>query len=233
VQNATDESSNAIWFEQCRWEAFKFGCIDLVGNSFNLHSVYITDCKMETAFSRGAAFMQMTGDARNIHVNKLYVALVGYDSGYVSGQNPILAWTPYQSSSFCNVQFYNNQANVWAPLSTFFGLGPGGHLMQNIIFETTVAYGLGACINQSNAPNFVTFINVRNAVAGVTTPIHGNTLSTQMSGDYIPSFAGPVTDASWTGAGMPTPASGQRAIDSTNSKLYVRIGTTWKSVTLT
>lgn len=41
--------------------------------------------------------------------------------------------------------------------------------------------------------------------------------------------AGAVSDGSFTGL---TPASGTIAIDTTNSKIYVRVGTTWKSVTV-
>ncbi len=40
--------------------------------------------------------------------------------------------------------------------------------------------------------------------------------------------AGAVSDASFTA----TPASGTIAIDTTNSRIYVRVGTTWKSVTV-
>lgn len=232
MTNLVDDSVNAIWFNQCRWENFKHGCIDMVGNGLNLHGIYLTDVKMETTQTQDFPFLRMTGDTRNIHVNQLYVGVIGYLAGTAS-MGLVISWTPWDTSSMRNVKFYSRVAGLFSPLYTFLGLPTGGHEFDNITFDINPSPGQGAQINHSVAPNFASFRNLRNAVSADTTPIHGNLISTQMMGDHIPAFAGAVTDASFTGAGMPTPASGQYAIDSTNNRLYTRVGTAWKSAALT
>lgn len=45
--------------------------------------------------------------------------------------------------------------------------------------------------------------------------------------------AGAPADSDFTALGLPTPPNGTLALDSTNSRLYVRVGGTWKYAALT
>lgn len=64
--------------------------------------------------------------------------------------------------------------------------------------------------------------------AGVTAQIQSGDALSCPDGVATKTKAGAPTDADFT-----TPVDGLLAVDTTNSKLYIRIGGVWKAITLT
>lgn len=81
--SATD-STNEIYFSQCRWESFPGHAmfIDSNGGTHAPYGVWLSQCKMESAqISGAAAFIDSTNDVADIHIRDLYAAADGLGSG--------------------------------------------------------------------------------------------------------------------------------------------------------
>lgn len=227
LSNSATDSTNAIWFSGCRWESFKGGSLNLVGNGFNLHSIYLVNCKMETTVAHDAAFIDMTGDCRNIHVKNLYAALVSLDSG-VASVTMLLHWIPYAGSSLRDVTAYVNSAGLYVPISVGIGTG-GAHAFENITCDNDQTPSSGGIINFETACDWMHVRNVRWRNPATTGAVLVGSPGRKLLGDYLPHNAGAINDAFFPSV----PANGTQGIDETNHRLYVRENGSWKYAALT
>lgn len=92
----SDDSTNVIGFERCRWENFKDGALwistapivsayTMVTGSNPCYDVRLTDCKMETPQLRGLMFAT-SADVADVHIDGMYAAARGLYSGITTGR---------------------------------------------------------------------------------------------------------------------------------------------------
>jgi hypothetical protein len=129
-----------------------------------------------------------------------------------------------QSSKYCNVSnvFHNG---------SLAGSGPGKYMVN------TSGSRLGTLDTIEKLIHLDTpsYIRIRNSQGGFdggpplsNEYVDSNAYVYMPAGLNIPTKAGVITDVDFA-----FNETGQIAVDTTNSKLYVRVGATWKSVTLT
>lgn len=78
--NSTD-STNQIYFNGCRWEAFTTGAVwvgEGLGNVAGPNSIFFTDCKMETSVVNGGPHLLVDTNCRAVHVKHLYAYSGGF-----------------------------------------------------------------------------------------------------------------------------------------------------------
>ena len=92
--NSTD-STNQIYFDGCRWEAFTTGAVwvgEGLGNVAGPNSIFFTDCKMETSVVNGGPHLLVDTHCRAVHVKHLYAYSGGFNpstTGYSTAQDII------------------------------------------------------------------------------------------------------------------------------------------------
>jgi hypothetical protein len=96
ISSNSDDSSNIIVFDGCRWENFKDGALwvstapivsayTMVTGSNPPYGIYLTNCKMETPQLRGILHA-MSADVSDVHMDGIYIAARGLYTGIVTGR---------------------------------------------------------------------------------------------------------------------------------------------------
>ncbi len=97
IRSNSDDSSNILVFNNCRWEAFRDGALWMstaamvsaytpVAGSNPVYGIYLQNCKMETSQLRGL-MIDMSNDVGAVHVDGMYMSGRGLASGISTGRN--------------------------------------------------------------------------------------------------------------------------------------------------
>ena len=86
------DNTNQIHFIACRWEGFRNGALRLDGeangSTAKLNGIFMVACKMESSVLAGAAF-QIARGCTVIYVSQLYMAMMGFATGYNTNINAV------------------------------------------------------------------------------------------------------------------------------------------------
>jgi hypothetical protein len=222
------DNVNQIYFEGNRWENFHNGALRIeqgVNNTNAPNGIYLTDNKMESSQMQGGSHLYVSAGGRHIYVDRLYCFAGNFAAGYSTAQN-IITWSP-QASALENVLISNGAvATVNAGVDIFSGAGSTASLRNVVGQYQTAPTNVHLYFEASSTADFQ-LINCYSNAGG----IYGGTVPTRYAGmSPLAQVAGPVSDASFT-RGQPI---GTLAIDTVNSRLYVKVASgTWKSTALT
>lgn len=215
------DNTNQIVFDACRWEDFNNGALRIeqgVNNTNAPNGFAITNCKMETSSMRGGAHLLASAACRAVWVDGLYCFAGNFFSGYSTAQN-IIVWSP-QASVLTNTLIANGSvATINSAVDLFSGAASTA-VLQNVVGSyTTAPTGAHVFFEASSTADF--FLQNVYSSSGST---FGGTIPIRFAGQHpIKQVAGAVTDASFTH----TPLSGALGLDTTNNRLYARIGGVW------
>ena len=232
---------NNIWFTQCRWEQWRDGALwsEGAGTDFNQLN-RLVNCKFENSTSNGGMrehslrfhrtrysgltscdFIASARDATTTPAATACVSVGGTRSFFMKNVNMrmISGAGNTEIDSFILLD------------STFGGGNTGAELNVHFISNSATDKPVTACIKFTGTAN--TFIKLDHIVpvanSGSMT-MYSGAPDSQISGDGLLLKAGAPSDADFPGsAGL----SGMMALDTTNSRLYVRVGSTWKYAALT
>ena len=100
----SSDTTNQIHFIGCRFESFHTGAMWIqqgTGSSSGCNSIYLVDCKMETASINGGPHLLVDANTRGAYVNNLYCYSGGFNTGYSTPQD-VITWSS-QDSDLSNV----------------------------------------------------------------------------------------------------------------------------------
>ncbi len=219
------DSVNQIHLSNCRFEGFTNGAVWIshgVNNSNSQNGIYLQDCKMETHSIRGGPFLKAEDTGLHILVNGLYIYAGEFFSGYSTAQN-LIDWAAADSTLENVLIASGTDASINSAVLLYSGSG-GTSTLRNVVGRYTTE-PLGPHIYFAGGTGNIA---LENCYSNTNTQF-GGTIPTKFTGlPILRSVAGAVSDASFDH----TPLDGTVAFDSTNSKLYIRIGGVWKSVTV-
>ena len=101
---SSTDTTNQIHFIGCRFESFHTGAMWIqqgTGSSSGCNSIYVVDCKMETASINGGPHLLVDANTRGVYVNNLYCYSGGFNTGYSTAQD-VITWSS-QDSDLSNV----------------------------------------------------------------------------------------------------------------------------------
>jgi hypothetical protein len=101
---SSTDTTNQIHFVGCRFESFHTGAMWIqqgTGSSSGCNSIYLVDCKMETAVINGGPHLLVDANTRGVYVNNLYCYSGGFYTGYSTPQD-VITWSS-QDSDLSNV----------------------------------------------------------------------------------------------------------------------------------
>lgn len=132
--SATD-STNEIYFSQCRWESFPGHALFADSNSGGHapYGIWLTQCKMESAQIAGTgAFIETTSDVADVHIRDIYLAADGKGTGgsavYALIYNPAAA-----NFTIEGVHAWINGSSANSVIGLF--PGPVGHSISNVYVD--------------------------------------------------------------------------------------------------
>jgi hypothetical protein len=220
----SSDSVNQIHFIGCRFESFGTGAIWIAqgtSNSNNPNGIYITDCKMESSLIQGGPFLKADSNSVAIFVNSLYCYAGNFAGGYSTAQN-IIVWSAIQSS-LQNVLIGNGAvATVNSGVDLFSASGTAS--LSNVTGRYTTAPTGSHIFFESSTGDFM----FENCYTNNGTQFSGTTPATYFQGSPLRQVAGAVSDGSFTR----TPLDGTTALDTTNNRVYNRVGGVWKQMQL-
>jgi hypothetical protein len=223
----SSDNTNQIVFDACRWENFNNGALRIEQGSVttnNPNGIYITNCKMETSAMRGGSHLFVQDACRGVWVNGLYCFAGDFFSGYSTAQN-IINWAP-QGSALQNVLISNGSvATIASGVLLFSGAGSIADVKNVTGQYVTNPTGSHIFFSASSTADF----NIQNCWSTSGSQFGGTLPSNHAGLTPARLVAGAPTDASFAH----TPLNGTLAVDTTNNRLYVRVGGVWKFAALT
>jgi Pectate lyase superfamily protein len=217
------DSTNQVHFVGCRFEAFGTGAIWIIqgtSNSSNPNGIYITNCKMETSVMQGGPHLKADASCLGINVVDLYCYSGGFAGGYSTAQNMIV-WSAAQSV-LQNVQIANGAvATINSGVDLFSGASSTASLINVVGKYTTSPTGVHIFFEASSTADFL----IQNCYSNTGTQFGGTIPATYYQNPPLRQVAGTVSDGSF----IHVPANGTLALDTTNNRMYSRIGGVWVS----
>jgi hypothetical protein len=216
------DNVNQIHFVGCRLENFGTGALWITQGTFaynNPNGIYLTDCKFETSHMQGGPHLKVDPSGRHIHASNIYAFAGGFASGYSTAQN-IIAWGP-SYSSLENVLIANGgTATVNSGVDLYSGSGSTA-VLRNVVGQySTRPTGTHIYYEGSSTGDF----RVENSYGTNGGQASGTLPTTHQANPPLRLVAGPVSDASFPHP----PLDGTMAVDTVDSRLYVRVGGAWR-----
>jgi hypothetical protein len=223
----SSDNVNQIHFIGCRLEDFGTGALWITQGTAKINNpngIYITDCKFETSVMQGGPHLKVDASCKHVYASNIYCYAGGFASGYSTAQN-VIAWAGI-SSALENVLISNTSttATVNSSIDLYSAAGSTAVLRNVVGSYKTTPTGSHVYYEASSTGDF----RVENCYSNVGTQAGGTIPSQHQQNPPLRLVAGKVTDASFTH----TPADGTLAVDTTNKRLYVRVGGAWLSVAL-
>ncbi|MFE0463492.1 glycosyl hydrolase family 28-related protein [Kitasatospora sp. NPDC058965] len=221
------DNNNQLHFVGCRLEAFGTGAIWItqgVNNSNNPNGIYLTDCKFETSQMQGGPHLKTDASCRHVYATNIYCYAGNFATGYTSkkAQN-IIAWAA-SGSALENVLIANGSvATVNAGVDLYAGPGTTA-VVRNVVGQYTTAPAGPHIYYEPSAGDF----RVESSWGSVGLQANGTLPTKNAPNPPLRLVAGPVSDASFTHP----PLDGTMAVDTTDNRLYVRVGGAWRSAAL-
>jgi hypothetical protein len=158
----SDDNTNQVYFNQCRWESFRNGALRLDGAANGsprlLNGVFIASCKMETRYAAGPA-LQIKSGSTIVFVNQFYIAMMSFDAGYSNPVDAIEDWGSHVFMTDVYVQWgatliANSLVHIWAngphmftKLSTFY---PVTDPLKAVVIAEPESFGVVASASPTN-----------------------------------------------------------------------------------
>ena len=222
----SSDNVNQIHFVGCRFEAFYTGAVSVnqgVNSTNNPNGIYFTDCKMETSQMRGGPHLKVDSSCHSVYANHLYLYAGNFASGYSTAQNMIV-WSG-QNSTLENVLISNSStATINSGVDLFSGAATTAVVRNVTGTYGTAPTGTHIFFESSSTADF----RIDNCYSSAGGTFSGTIPTANYQSPALRLVAGAVSDSSFSHG----PMDGILAIDSTDSKLYARIGGAWKAVTL-
>ncbi|WP_433258040.1 glycosyl hydrolase family 28-related protein [Streptosporangium sp. CA-135522] len=220
------DNVNQIHFIGCRMEAFGTGALWITqgtAKTNNPNGIYITDCKFETSRMQGGPHLKVDASCKHVYATNIYAFAGGFASGYSTAQN-IIAWAG-SAGALENVLIANGStATVNSGVDLYSGSGSTAVLRNVVGLYTTRPTGVHVYYEASSAGDFW----VENCYGNIGGQFGGTIPAKYHPNPPLRLVAGPVSDSSFTRP----PVDGTLAVDSTNNRLYVRVGGRWRSTAL-
>lgn len=230
------ETSNNCFFTDCHWESFRDGAVTIQGAGIRSNKHRFVNCKFESRKNRGDFIViDNACDVRFVNVN---VAIGEQDTGYNTDVDGIVVTDTF---GFSIDGGYFHQVGTDQTIRTFISMGAGCYAshIDKIVMES----------GSSNKPSVAAIEFTGGAAVrvghiewgwnpGNTTTFSGAPVAAQMP-DVVPTVAGAVTDASFPTLGSsPTtnlvpPSGAGPVVDTTNNRVYFKVGSTWRFAALT
>ncbi|AUG75220.1 hypothetical protein CFP65_0241 [Kitasatospora sp. MMS16-BH015] len=221
------DNNNQLHFVGCRLEAFGTGAIWItagVNNSNNPNGIYLTDCKFESSQMQGGPHLKTDASCRHVYASNIYCYAGNFASSYTSRKpQNIIAWAA-SFSALENVLITNGSvATVNAGVDLYSGPGSTA-VVRNVVGQYTTAPTGPHIYYEPSTGDFRV-----EASWGTTGAQASGTVPTKNAPNPpLRLVAGPVSDASFTHP----PLDGTMAVDTTDNRLYVRVGGVWCWATL-
>ncbi len=220
------DNVNQIHFIGCRMEAFGTGALWITqgtAKNNNPNGIYLTDCKFETSRMQGGPHLKVDASCRHVYASNIYAYAGGFATGYSTAQN-IIAWAG-SVGALENVLIANgSSATVNSGIDLYSGSGSTAVLRNVVGRYSTKPTGSHIYYEASSTGDF----RVENCYSNIGVQSGGTIPTKNQPNPPLRMVAGAVSDASFTH----TPVDGTLAVDSTNRRLYVRVGGKWLSTAL-
>ncbi|MFD8415791.1 glycosyl hydrolase family 28-related protein [Streptomyces sp. NPDC059650] len=218
----SEDNVNQIHFVGCRLEAFGTGALWIGQGAVttnNPNGIYLTDCKFETSRMQGGPHLKTDAGCRHVYATNIYCYAGDFAPGAPATAQNVIAWAA-AASALENVVIANGgKPTVNAGVALYSGPGSTAVLRNVVGLYETAPAGPHVYYEQSSTGDF----RVENSY-GTKGGQSGGTVPTRNAANPpLRLVPGPVTDASFTRQ----PVDGTMAVDSTNKRLYVRVGGQW------
>ncbi|WP_306802712.1 glycosyl hydrolase family 28-related protein [Streptomyces sp. DH8] len=217
----SEDNNNQIHFTGCRLEGFGTGALWItegVVKGQNPNGIYITDCKFESSYMQGGPHIKVDASCKHIHARNIYAFAGKFAQDYTPKAQTIINWAP-RASSLQDVLIANGSvATISSGVELYSGPGSTAVLSNVVGLYGTAPTGAHIWYATSTGD-----FRVENSYGDVGVQAQGSIPAKNQPNPPLRLIAGPVSDASFTRP----PADGTLAVDTTNKRLYVRLGGTW------
>ncbi len=215
------DNVNQVHFIGCRLEAFGTGALWITqgtAKTNNPNGIYLTDCKFETSSMQGGPHLKTDASCTHVYATNIYAYAGGFAGGYSTAQN-IIGWAA-SSSALENVLIANGAtATVNSGVDLYSGPGSTAVLRNVVGGYTTKPTGAHIYYESSSTGDF----RVENSYGSTGAEASGTLPTTNAPNPPLRLVAGAVSDSSFTHP----PLDGTMAVDTTDKRLYVRVGGAW------
>ena len=215
------QTSNQLYFNEIHLENNMSGGMWIEqgtgGTAASPESIFVDGIKCEQHTINGGALMKFDA-VFNTHINNVYIFAGEFQSGYSTRVDGIV-WNNTSSSVLENVKFLGS--------GTVKSLEHGVNISNSFatVFRTIVGnYGQNPNTSHMFYGSGNAEITVENCVAASGTQYAGTPPATFLPNAPLRQVSGAVSDGSF----YFTPMDGTVALDTTNKRLYTRIGAAWK-----
>jgi hypothetical protein len=199
ILGSSTDSSNVVGFNECRWESFPGNALFIGSNGSTLppYRIYLTDCKMETAFVQTLPFIDMTNDISDFHIRGMYMAADGFNTGFTSSGAPnLINLISGNSCTIRGMHVFINNNTARSVIRCFPG---GGNYWIDNVFVNAIT-SLGASIIEFAGGNpTMRIANVRYKTGtGGAVPVFSGTVPSNTIIDDQPALKATTQTANYT-----------------------------------
>lgn len=183
---SSSDTTNQIHFVGCRFESFHTGALWVrqgTGSSSGCNSIYIVNCKMETAAINGGPHMLVDANTRSVYVNNLYCYSGGFNGGYATPQD-VITWSA-QDSDLSNVFIATGSPQTVANGVTLNSTVAGQNLAARNVTAIYIGLPTGNHVALGTATGGFTLDNCNSNATAQTTLTGMLTLAPTASGNTI------------------------------------------------
>jgi hypothetical protein len=220
------DSTNHIYLLSCRFESFGTGALAIgagVGNTNGAYMINVTDMKAESFDLQGPYIINVDNACAEIFFNHIFVYAGEFASGYSTPVNAI-SWAASRSS-LTDVLIGNNAYPTLSCGVNLTSQGGSVAVLNNVIGDYSTAPSTGHIYIYASTGGAY---DLNACYANIGTQYAGTMPTLYQPGNPLLQYAGAITDSVFAH----TPPNGTMAIDTTDKKLYVRVGGTWMSTAL-
>jgi len=223
----SSDNVNQIHFIGCRLEAFGTGGLWITDGTLAANApngIYLTDCKFETSSVQGGPHLWVDPSCRHVYATNIYCYSGGFASGYSTAQS-VIVWGGI-ASALENVLIANGSpATVACGVDLYSGSG-----VVAVVRNVTGLYNTAPTKNHIvYEPSSIGDFRVENSFGSLGSQAGGTIPTKNFQNAPLRLVAGAVSDSSF----LFPPLDGTLAIDSTDKRLYVRLGGAWHYAALT
>lgn len=182
----SSDTTNQIHFIGCRFEAFHTGAMWIQqgpGSSSGCNSIYVLDCKMETASINGGPHLLVDANTRGVFVNNLYCYSGGFNTGYSTAQD-VITWSS-QDSDLSNVFIATGSPQTVANGVTLNSTVAGQNVAARNVTAIYIGVPTGKHINLGTSTGGFTLNNCNSNVSAPSPQTGMLTLSPTSSGNTV------------------------------------------------
>ncbi|WP_406300047.1 glycosyl hydrolase family 28-related protein [Embleya sp. NBC_00888] len=217
----SNDNVNQVHLIGCRLENFGTGALWVTqgtARTNNPNGIHITDCKFETSAMKGGPHLKVDASCRHVFAGNIYAYAGNFATGYGTPQN-IIDWAPSASALENTLIACGTTATVNSGVILYSAKGQTGVLRNVNGMYGIKPVGTHIYYEQSSTGDF----RVENSYGNTGGQASGAIPTRNQPNPPLRLVAGPVTDASF----QYPPLDGTMAVDTTDTRLYVRVGGAW------